>query len=352
MGKMIVVNIVPTGVGAAIGGYEGDATPATNAMAVIADKVITHPNVVNGVSLNIASKNVLYVEGYSLDQMFQGKMALREVISNKIGVIIDNKKVSKEGFNLAVNSINALRVIKGIEVIGVRETKKPVGAESIKTKAGIVVGKLKDPKVFLKPAKELIEDGAEAIAICTRIKIKENDLDLFFKGMGPNPYGGVEAIISHCLSSHFKIPCAHAPVLSKKEIEKEIFSGIIDSRAGAEAMGPAYLGSVLQGLANAPRLIPMKDASNNDITVGDISAIVLPYSCMGGIPALAAQKYHIPLIAVKENSTVLSVTPNKLKMKNVIVAENYLEALGIITAMKDGIDYKTIKRPIEPLFIS
>ena len=349
MGKMIVVNIVPTGVGAAIGGYEGDATPATNAMAVIADKVITHPNVVNGVALNMASKNVLYVEGYSLDQFFQGKFALREGNPNKIGVILDNKKVSIEGINLALNTINAMRVIKGIEIVGIKEAKYPIGAESEKTKAGIVVGKLKNPKTFLKPAKELIECGAEAIAICTRIKINQKDLDLFFKGMGPNPYGGVEAIISHAISAHFSIPCAHAPILSKKEIEKEIFSGVIDSRAAAEAMGPAYLGSVLQGLSAAPKLVPTQNAKDCDLIVGDVSAVVLPYSCMGGIPALASQKYHIPIIAVKENNTVLNVTPEKLKMKNIIVVENYLEALGVITAMKEGIDYRAIRRPIEPI---
>lgn len=37
--------IVPTGTGASIGGFAGDALPVARAMASVADCVITHPNV-------------------------------------------------------------------------------------------------------------------------------------------------------------------------------------------------------------------------------------------------------------------------------------------------------------------
>lgn len=37
--------IVPTGVGAAIGGYAGDALPVARALSSIVDCLITHPNV-------------------------------------------------------------------------------------------------------------------------------------------------------------------------------------------------------------------------------------------------------------------------------------------------------------------
>lgn len=39
------VMIVPTGVGAAIGGYAGDALPAARALASVVDCLISHPNV-------------------------------------------------------------------------------------------------------------------------------------------------------------------------------------------------------------------------------------------------------------------------------------------------------------------
>ena len=45
------VLIIPTGIGASIGGYAGDGLPVAKAMAQVCDRVITHPNVMNGASL-------------------------------------------------------------------------------------------------------------------------------------------------------------------------------------------------------------------------------------------------------------------------------------------------------------
>ena len=85
--------------------------------------------------------------------------------------------------------------------------------------------------------------------------------------------------------------------------------------------------------------------------VEDVDAVVLPYTCMGGVPALAAQKWKIPIIAVKENTTVMKATPGALKMKNVIVAENYWEVGGILAAIKEGIDPQELRRPVKKLII-
>ncbi|MCS6814417.1 MAG: DUF3326 domain-containing protein, partial [Cyanobacteria bacterium] len=46
-----VVLIVPTGIGATIGGYAGDALPVARGMAQVADCLITHPNVLNGAQM-------------------------------------------------------------------------------------------------------------------------------------------------------------------------------------------------------------------------------------------------------------------------------------------------------------
>lgn len=40
------VMIIPTGVGASIGGFAGDALPVARSIAGIVDSLITHPNVV------------------------------------------------------------------------------------------------------------------------------------------------------------------------------------------------------------------------------------------------------------------------------------------------------------------
>jgi len=63
-----VVLLVPTGIGARIGGYAGDALPIARAIAQISDRLITHPNVLNGAQLYWSQPNIYYVEGYALDK--------------------------------------------------------------------------------------------------------------------------------------------------------------------------------------------------------------------------------------------------------------------------------------------
>lgn len=344
--QFIVAHIIPTGVKADIGGYVGDATPATNVIAAIADKVISHPNVVNGVVLNLARKNVLYVEGYALDMFFKGEVELKEVERNRIGVVLD-KGIEEEGYNLAVNTVNALRTVGGVEVVCMIKTKKEVLTRAVKTKSNSFVGEITHEDTLIDACRGAIKKGAQALAISLAIQIHMKDLKAYFAGKGANPYGGAEAIISHLITATFGIPAAHAPLLSKYEIYKETHSGTVDPRAAAEAIGPAYLGCVLQGLDRAPRLV----ANGGDVRVEDVDAVVLPYTCMGGVPALAAQKWKIPIIAVKENTTVMKATPAALKMKNVIVAENYWEVGGILAAMKEGIDPRELRRPVKKVTI-
>jgi hypothetical protein len=56
------VLLVPTGIGAAIGGHAGDAGPASRLLATVCDNLITHPNVVNASDINEMTENTLYVE--------------------------------------------------------------------------------------------------------------------------------------------------------------------------------------------------------------------------------------------------------------------------------------------------
>ena len=58
-----IVLLVPTGVGAEIGGHAGDAGPVARLLASACDTLITHPNVVNASDINELPDNGLYVEG-------------------------------------------------------------------------------------------------------------------------------------------------------------------------------------------------------------------------------------------------------------------------------------------------
>jgi hypothetical protein len=268
------------------------------------------------------------------------------VRANKIGVVIDSGYKEKESLDVALNTIDAVKTIKGINIIGYHETDKPVGVQAVKNKSGAFVGLIKNPDTFLKAVKKLLDKGADAIVISTIIKIDKKDLYAYFKGQGPNPFGGAEAIISHTISKTYGIPCAHAPLLTKEQMKLEMPPKVVDARAGAEAISPAYLGCALQGLHRSPRILPIAEANEYDFTVDDISAALMPANALGGVPALCCEKYGKPLIAVEENKTVLNMTAKRLGMKNVIHVKNYLEAAGLIASMKEGIDYRTITRPV------
>lgn len=345
--KFVVVNVVPTGVRAEIGGYIADATPITNVLAQIADKVIVNPNVVNGSFINYARDNVLYVEGYHLDNFLQNKITLSEVVQNKIGVIIDRGAIEADphSIDMAINTIESLRVIAGINVIGFKITDEPIGGHAIKMPSGAFSGEVKNTDTLYKAAKELIKAGATAIAIASYIKIDdaEKDLEEYFKGNLANPFGGTEALISHTISKLFNIPCAHAPILPKWEKEYYERVGIVDPRASSEVVSTGYLGCILKGLHKSPQVNSM-----DGIKLADVKVIIVPYTCCGGIPALMAQKFKIPLIAVKENRTVLDVRPKDMDI-DAIVVDNYLEAIGIVAAMKAGITVESLRRPFKAI---
>jgi len=346
--KFDVVMIIPTGVRAEVGGYIADGTPVTNVLASIADKVITHPNVLNGSFLNYGANNVLYVEGYHLDNFLQNKIGLSEIIQNKIGVVVDKGAIDSDpnSINMVINSIEALRVIAGIDVIGYKITDEPIGGHAIKMPSGSFCGEVKNPDTLLRAAKELIKAGATAIAISTHIDIEdmEKDLDKYFKGELANPFGGTEALLSHTISHLLKVPCAHAPILSKLEKDYYESVGIVDPRASSEVVSPGYLGCILKGLNLSPQI----SEQGYGVTLSDVKAIIIPHGCCGGIPALAAQKFGIPLIVVKENRTVLDVTPEKMGI-NAIVVDNYVEAIGVVAALKSGITVESLRRPFKAI---
>src|SRR5574344_1845279 len=86
--------IVPTGIGASIGGYAGDASVWARKFAQ-KSSLIVNPNVVNAGCFSGITDNMLYVEGYSLDEFFKGNLCLKPSYDNKVGVVFD-KSISQD----------------------------------------------------------------------------------------------------------------------------------------------------------------------------------------------------------------------------------------------------------------
>ena len=123
-----VVLIIPTGVGAAIGGYAGDALPIARAVSQICDRLITHPNVLNGAQLYYPITNALYVEGYALDRFAKGDWGLNPVRQNAIGLILD-QGIEPELRLRHLQVSDAARATLGLNLTDYVVTDEPLGVE-------------------------------------------------------------------------------------------------------------------------------------------------------------------------------------------------------------------------------
>lgn len=307
--------IIPTGIGASIGGFAGDAGKWARKLSKKA-KLIVNPNVVNAACFSAIDENMLYVEGYSLDKFFKAQCKLKESEGNRIGVVFD-KSIPQEVLNVHINTINAVKVVYGIDIPFYEITDEPVGVEFFIDKTGASMGNVKNLDTLKRAANNLINRGAQAIAIVCHFP--EEQGDDYANGIGVDPVGGVEAIISHYISKEFSIPCAHAPAFS----DFSIYSDIVDPRCAAEYITPTFLPCILIGLNNAPMI------SNTGLSVNDLDFLVLPYNSLGGIPALECNKNGIKIYAIKENKSVLNVTDEKFPVKCDII-NTYEELLELI----------------------
>lgn len=346
-GRFAVVNVVPTGVRCEFGGYAGDACPATNLLASAADVLITHPNAVNASELNEMAPDVLYVEGKTLDDFLLGHLGLLTVSGNRIGNFVDPRGLAF--LDEVTGAFDAARTAGGIDCGVYTVLRDTLGVSISWSEAGCAVGTVAHPEVVIEAVETLLANGAEAIGGLSVIDgVTQEMFARHMKGEIPNPSGGVEAIITHMVSTLFRVPTAHAPLPYYQHLKRGVGR---DPRASAEFISTPHYISVLKGLAKAPHPVSIRSpgAAHPDmLTVNNVGAVVLPASCLGGIPALAAEFSDIPLIAVTENRTILDVTNDRMRMRNVIPVSSYLEAAGVILALRHGISIESLRRPIGP----
>lgn len=344
-GTFAVVQIVPTGVRCEIGGFAGDACPATNLLASAADVLITHPNAVNASDINEMAGNVLYVEGKSLDDFLLGHLALAPSRSNRIGTFVD--PTGEAYLDDVVHTLNAARAAAGIDCSLYAMGSHEIGVRTVWSESGCAVGTVLNPLVILESVERLLAEGVNAIGGVSVIHgVTAAEFAQHLAGKIPNPSGGVEAIITHLISKIFRVPTAHAPLPYYKDVKQR---GTHNPRASAEFISTPHYLCVLKGLARAPRLVcidRLDQVPGHLVSLNAVGAVVVPASCLGGIPALAAEFNDIPLIAVEENHTLLEVTNEKMRMRNVIPVRSYLEAAGVILALRQGISLESLRRPI------
>ena len=321
MDKNYSVFIVPTGTGAGIGGFAGDAGSYARK---IADEfpLIVNPNVVNAACFSAITDNMLYCEGSSITDFFKGKIFFEENKKNKIGIIFD-KAIPKNVLNIHINTLNAVKTVYGIDIIGYEITDEPVGVNFFMTENNISSGSVKNPQTMIEAGKKLINKGATSLAVVCRFD--EPDDDGYENGNSVDVVGGAEAVISHFLTKELKVQTVHAPAFDDVSIK----SAVVHPKAAAEYITPTFLPCLLLGLQNAPKISSVKKL--NTISLKNIKSLIMPYNALGSSIVSDAVKNNIPVIAVKENKTFLNVTPFNIGLKNVIIeTKNYTSCIKIL----------------------
>ena len=325
-----VVLIVPTGIGATIGGYAGDALPVARAISQVCDTLITHPNVLNGAQLYWPLPNTLYVEGYALDQFAAGHWGLSPVHQNHIGLVLD-QGIEPELRLRHLQAADAAKATLGLTLTDYVVTDAPLNVELRTAASGASWGTIGRPDSLLRAAETLIKQAkAEAIAVVARFPDDEGSeaLQQYRQGQGVDPLAGAEAVISHLIVRQFQIPCAHAPALLPLPLDPQL-----SPRSAAEEIGYTFLPCVLAGLSRAPQLSP----TTGQLWADQVDAVVIPATACGGSAVLSLSQRKTKIITVAENRTRMQVTPESVGIKAIAV-KSYLEALGMLVADRSGID--------------
>jgi len=348
------VYMVPTGIGADVGGHAGDASPAAQLLASCCDQLITHPNVVNASDMNEMPANAHYVEGSVLCRLLMGTIGLEAVRANRVLVVFDDQG-DQMIENLVLNTIESARSTYGLHCAGIYKLEPPLELTASSSPSGRAVGSGRNiDKLF-----DLLRATAgdyDAVAISSLIRVPDGFHEKYFNSAGSmiNPWGGIEAMLTHAVSHCFNVPSAHAPMMESREILNED-PGPVDPRMAAEAISSSFFQCVLKGLRRSPRIVvdPGQMTANGVITARDLSCLIIPEGCIG-LPTLAALEQGIPVIAVREGSGLIAGELSRLPWREhqLFVAENYWEAAGILSALRAGIAPGAVRRPFARLAVS
>ncbi len=349
------VMLIPTGVDCTIGGHAGDATPAARLLASQVDNLVLHPNVVNASDINEQADNCLYVEGSLICRLMMGTIGLRRVRQNRVLLVTEERPEAPHIVDNTINCAEGARATLGMDIADVLVLEDGLHMQTGVSESGRVTGSI-DRMGTLLDVLQKKRGSYDAVALATRITPHIDTVELhraYFGKGGPNPWGGVEAVLTHTTSTVLNAPTAHAPTMSSEAIRTERW-GVVEPRKAAEVISSTYLFCVLKGLNRAPQVVTKINGSYDPsmVQAEDISALVIPDGCVG-LPTLAAVEQGIPVIAVRNNTNLMRNDLRDLPLGDgqLIYAENYYEAAGVLAALRNGVSPSTLARPMAPIRI-
>ena len=352
-GRINVAMLIPTGIGAAIGGHAGDATPVAQLMASVCDNLVIHPNVVNASDINEMPANALYIEGSVLCRLIMGTVGIQPVRANQLLVLL-HPPPDRVFTNLAINAVNAARSSYGLNCPRVIEMDRPLVMSPDYTGSERAAGSVEgfENLCYLL---DKYRGEYDAIAIASVISTPLHYYSDYFWSDGDmvNPWGGVESMLTHTISSMYDLPSAHAPMLESQAV-LDIETGVVDPRMAAEVISVSFLQCVLKGLQRSPNIIRDPEAMRDPgvLTARDISCLVIPDGCLG-LPTFAALEQGIQVIAVRENVNLMKNDLEALPWASgqLHIVDNYWEAAGVLSAIRTGIEPSAVRRPLRSVLL-
>ena len=352
-GRFNVAMLIPTGIGAAIGGHAGDATPVAQLMASVCDNLVIHPNVVNASDINEMPANALYIEGSVLCRLIMGTVGIQPVRANQVLVLL-HPHPDRVFTNLAINAVNAARSSYGLNCPRVIEMDRPLVMSPDYTGSERAAGTVEgfENLCYLL---DKYRGEYDAIAIASVISTPLHYYSDYFWSDGDmvNPWGGVESMLTHTISSMYDLPSAHAPMLESQAV-LDIETGVVDPRMAAEVISASFLQCVLKGLQRSPNIIRDPEAMRDPgvLTARDISCLVIPDGCLG-LPTFAALEQGIQVIAVRENVNLMKNDLEALPWASgqLHIVDNYWEAAGVLSAIRTGIEPSAVRRPLRSILL-
>ena len=352
-GRFNVAMLIPTGIGAAIGGHAGDATPVAQLMASVCDNLVIHPNVVNASDINEMPANALYIEGSVLCRLIMGTVGIQPVRANQVLVLL-HPHPDRVFTNLAINAVNAARSSYGLNCPRVIEMDRPLVMSPDYTGSERAAGTVEgfENLCYLL---DKYRGEYDAIAIASVISTPLHYYSDYFWSDGDmvNPWGGVESMLTHTISSMYDLPSAHAPMLESQAV-LDIETGVVDPRMAAEVISVSFLQCVLKGLQRSPNIIRDPEAMRDPgvLTARDISCLVIPDGCLG-LPTFAALEQGIQVIAVRENVNLMKNDLEALPWASgqLHIVDNYWEAAGVLSAIRTGIEPSAVRRPLRSILL-
>ncbi len=343
------VFVVPTGIGAELGGHSGDAGAAARLLASACDRLVIHPNVVNAADLNEMPENALYVEGSILARLLMGSVGLCPTRANRLLVLLEDHP-EPQYLDATLNMLSAARAAAGMNITEAVVLPGRMSMRSVFTPSGRAAGRVEGFEE-VDEALSVRRGRYDAVALASRVLVPPELHREYFADREDrlvNPWGGVEAILTHAVSLRHGVPAAHAPMMLSSEIHR-MDHGRVDPRKAAEPVSVTCLFCVLKGLHRSPRIVadPPAWGAPGMVTAADVDALVIPDGCLG-LPTLAALEQGIPVIAVggpvhrmQNDLDGLPWAPGQL-----IRVSGYLEAAGALLSLRAGVSTESVRRPL------